>query len=190
MTRIFDIDDNEIQEEDVDLELGYLTPDRKFKEHHDAIEGQDRQFHYTVKAFYFDDGTSYKPTSESDPRIIIDDAQKGLFRYNPAKGEVKKLRGIDLDEIEDAPAIAAQEAWDEYEDIQRYTLYTEEEIAEREAQKQREAEEAEKEAARQQFLDEGPARLESAETSIEETNVTVEDLILTMADLIGGEEAE
>lgn len=41
--------------------------------------------------------------------------------------------GKDVDWIVDVPAVAAQEAWDEYEDIYRYIPYTEEELAEREA---------------------------------------------------------
>ena len=182
MTRILDINDNELQEEDLDLEAGYLEPDRIFIRHHDAIQGQDRQFHYTVKAFYFDDGSSVEIEDEHDPRIGVDNAAKGLFHYVPAVGEpARKLRGIDLREIEDSPAIEAKEAWDEYEDIQRYKVYTPEEIAEKEAERQRQAEEAERAAAREAFLATGPGRLDDAEVSIE-------DLVLVMADLVGGEE--
>lgn len=44
--------------------------------------------------------------------------------------------GKDVDWIVDVPAVEAQEAWDEYEDILRYVLYTEEELAEMEAAKE------------------------------------------------------
>lgn len=235
--RIFDENDNELREEDIDLEEGYLTPDRMFIKHHDAIEGHDRVFHYTVKAFYFEDGTSYEPQSEDDPHIIIDDAQAGLFSYNDIEGSGKKLRGIDLKEIEDSPAVPAQEAWDEYEDIQRYHLYTEEEKEAKEREKERKRREEE-------FMNTGLERIEGLEESralkteveavdgkvdtlaadaatqndiatvtnsiedvasnvasldsnisgvsadLAETNSTVEDLVLTMADILGGGDVE
>lgn len=182
MTRILDINDNELQEEDLDLEAGYLEPDRLFVEHHDAVQGQERQFHYTVKAFYFDDGSSVEIEDENDPRIGVDNASQGLFHYVPAAGEApRKLRGIDLKEIEDAPAREAKEAWDEYEDIQRYKIYTPEQIAEKEAQAAAEAAAAEEAAKREAFLASGPDRLDTAEISIE-------DLVLVMADLVGAEE--
>ena len=41
--------------------------------------------------------------------------------------------GKDVDWIVDVPGVEAKEAWDEYEDIYRYVLYSEEELAEREA---------------------------------------------------------
>lgn len=196
--RIFDENDNELREEDIDLEVGYLTPDRKFIRHHDAVEGQERQAHYTVSAFYFEDGTKYEPQSEDDPHIHVDDAKAGLFSYNDVEGTGKKLRGIDLKEIEDSPAIPAQEAWDEYEDIQVYHIYTPEEIERRE----REAEEQRK---REEFENTGLARIEALETATEpipemnqsiesleiatepipEMGETIEDLVLTMADLLG-----
>lgn len=37
--------------------------------------------------------------------------------------------GKDVDWIVDVPAVEAKEAWDEYEDILRYVLYTEVELA-------------------------------------------------------------
>lgn len=189
MTRILDINDVELQEENLDLEAGYLQPDRLFVQHHDEVEAQERQFHYTVKAFYFDDGSSVEIESEDDPRIGIDDAEKGLFHYEPLAGEnARKLRGIDLKEIEDVPAVAGQAAWDEYEDIQRYIEYTEEELEAKAAQEAAAAEAAERAAARETFLETAPERLNDAEDNIEEANGTIEDLILIMADLVGTEE--
>ena len=46
--------------------------------------------------------------------------------------------GKDVDWIVDVPGVEAKEAWDEYEDIYRYVLYTEEELAEREAAREEE----------------------------------------------------
>lgn len=50
--------------------------------------------------------------------------------------------GKDVAWIIDTPGIEAKEAWDEYEDIQRYVLYTEEELAARDAEKKAKEEEA------------------------------------------------
>ena len=50
--------------------------------------------------------------------------------------------GKDVAWIIDVPGIEAKEAWDEYEDIQRYVIYTEEELAARDAEKKAKEEEA------------------------------------------------
>ena len=50
--------------------------------------------------------------------------------------------GKDVAWIIDVPGIEAKEAWDEYEDIQRYILYTEEELAAKDAEKKAKEEEA------------------------------------------------
>lgn len=77
-----------------DLSLGYLTPDKLFVAHHDAIEEVKGSFHYEV------------------------------VREFPNGGkEVKKVWDIE--------PITAKDAWDEYEDIQVYIPYTEEELKEK-----------------------------------------------------------
>ena len=50
--------------------------------------------------------------------------------------------GKDVAWVIDVPGTEAKEAWDEYEDIQRYVLYTEEELAARDAEKKAKEEEA------------------------------------------------
>ena len=50
--------------------------------------------------------------------------------------------GKDVAWVIDVPGVEAKEAWDEYEDIQRYVLYTEEELAARDAEKKAKEEEA------------------------------------------------
>ena len=50
--------------------------------------------------------------------------------------------GTDVIWVIDVPGVEAKEAWDEYEDIQRYVLYTEEELAAKEAEKKAKEEEA------------------------------------------------
>lgn len=205
--RILDENDVEITIEDVDFELGHLEPNQIFKEHHDAIEEQQREYHYRVSHFYFEDETDLEITDEDDPHVVKTDIYKGIFSYQALEGEEPKhVRGIDLLEIEDKPYAKAKEAWDEYEQIQRYILYTEEELENRRQQK-------EQEQKQQELLNTGldrivqleedlPATEEAINQDIEtinvnyalldesltETNTTVEDLVLIMADILGGEE--
>lgn len=60
--------------------------------------------------------------------------------------------GKDVAWIIDVPGIEAKEAWDEYEDIQRYVLYTEEELAAKEAEKKAKEEEAKLNAQLRQLV--------------------------------------
>lgn len=77
-----------------------------------------------------------------------------VAEYRDENGEVY---GSDVAWVVDVPGVEGSEAWDEYEDIQRYIEYTPEELAEREAAKQ----EAEERAAREKDLfDNGVTREE------------------------------
>lgn len=80
--------------------------------------------------------------------------------------------GEDVRKVVDVPGVAAQEAYDEEVPIQRYILYTAEELAQRKA----EAEAVQKKKAE---WDSMPTRV----TALESAN---DDIILMMADLIGG----
>ena len=73
--------------------------------------------------------------------------------------------GKDVVKVIDVPGVEAKDAWDEYETIKRYVPYTEEELA------------ALEEARNKPTLE---SRVETLET-------TTDDMILLMADLIGGE---
>ena len=73
--------------------------------------------------------------------------------------------GKDVVKVIDVPGVEARDAWDEYETIKRYVPYTEEELA------------ALEEARNKPTLE---SRVETLET-------TTDDMILLMADLIGGE---
>lgn len=171
--RILNEQDVEIQEEDVDLELGYLVPDKVFVKHHEAVEYQAEQGHYYPITFYFEDGTSYNIVGddESDPHVHTN--EDGItFTYIAQEGEEEKtVRGTDVKWIVDVPEVKAHEAYDEYEDIQRYKLYTEEELA----QIQEEKEKAQK---TEQFLSTGPDRLDNVE-------INVDDMTMLIADMIG-----
>ena len=131
--RILNEKDVEIQEEDCDLTLGYLTPDKVFVQHHDAVSETPEEGHYYPKKFYFMDGTNYEVhgEGENDPHVKPND--DGLtFEYLPdEEEETKEIKGTDVAWIVDKERQEAKDAYDEYEDIQRYKLYTEEQLRER-----------------------------------------------------------
>jgi len=89
--RILNEDDEEITMDEVDLELGYLRPDQLLKEHHEAIEFQEEQWHYAVACFYFEDGSELKVESEDDPHIEKIDADNGVFGFIPQNEEEEQL---------------------------------------------------------------------------------------------------
>lgn len=126
--KIYDLEDNELQEEDIDLELGYLVEDRKFLRHHEGIT----------------------PDPENDQWADVD-------------------------------------PWDEYEWIQRYILYTEEELEHNRIEK-------EEKQKQEIFLKDGSSLLNNTvdnlnivTKNLEETNLTIEDIILLLAEMLGTE---
>ena len=64
------------------------------------------------------------------------------------------------------------------ENIQRYKLYTAEELKERQEAK-------EKKQKREEFMTTGPNRLSTAETDINTVTASVDDITTLMADMIG-----
>ena len=76
--------------------------------------------------------------------------------------------GRDVQKVIDVPGVPAQAAWTEQVPVQRYIRYTEEELAAREKERK-------KAEAREKL----PERVDALETAND-------DIILMMADLIGG----
>ena len=68
--------------------------------------------------------------------------------------------GKDIAKVIDVPGVEAREAWDEFETVQRYIPYTDEELEER--------------------------NRPTLESRVETLETTTDDMILLMADLIGG----
>lgn len=170
--RILDENDQEISEDQIDYEKGYLQGDKIFVKHHEEILAKDEVWHYAVKTFYFTDGSSYNVTGEDDPHIKQIEPDQGKFGYINQEGEEpKEVKGIDLQQVVDAERQEGKEAWDEYEDIQRYILYTEEELAQNQEKK-------EQQEKRENFLSTGPDRLNNAELDITDLAVTVADLFI------------
>ena len=173
--RILNEDDEEITMDEVDLELGYLRLDQLLKEHHEAIEFQEEQWHYTVTCYYFKDGSEMKITSEDDPHIERIDADNGVFGFIPQNEEEEQLvvKGIDLKQEVDKERVEAKEAWDEYENIQRYILYTQEEL---DAKRERE----EQQAKREEFMGTGPDRLSTVEEDVGNLSIILSETMLAM----------
>lgn len=170
--KYYDENGVEIPESEIDYAKGRVEYKSKVIAHHPATEAQPEKNHYEVSKFYFDDGTSYTVTSPDDPHIEFINPEEGVFGYIDL-GEGKTLFGIDLKTVVDEPATEAKEAYDETEDYYVYIPYTPEELAEQ-AEQQKKAE------AQAEFLTTGPERLES-------TEISVDDLCLVVAELVGME---
>ena len=69
--------------------------------------------------------------------------------------------GKDIEWVVDVPGVAATDAWDEYEAILRYVLFTEDELVRKQAP--------------------------TLESRVDVLETTTDDMILLMADLIGSE---
>ena len=129
-----------------------------FTTHHPAIP---EVWHYKVVSFDFSNGEIYVPDSENDPHIKTIDAQKGIFEYVNLDGEeTRVVVGQTITAIIDQREIPA---YDEQSIFYRYVLYTEKELADK------------------HFIENGPALLAEAQE-------TIEDLLLMLAELVGGEE--
>lgn len=131
-----------------------------FTIHHESIP---EKWHYKVTAFEFSDGEIYTVKSENDPHIEVIDAKKGIFNYKNLDGESERIVvGQTISPVIDNVQIPAR---DETKTFYRYILYTEKELADRE------------------FLANGPALLAEAQD-------TIEELLLVIADLLGGSNEE
>ena len=168
---IYDQSNNEIT--NPNLNLGYLKKEY-FTVHH---ESTPEIWHYTVVSFEFSDGEIYKPKSENDPHIEIIDNKKGIFNYKELEGESSKtVIGQTITAIQDSPLIPA---WDETQTIYRYILYSPQELIQKD------------------FMENGPSLLIETQSTInnllatiDEAQETIDDLLLIIAELLGGADEE
>lgn len=107
------IDSNGVEIANPDLTKGYFKHETQTI-HHDAVAGVEEVSHYEIETL--PDGT---------PAIYYD-----------ADGREK---GRDVRKVVDVPGVAAREAYEEEVEVQRYILYTAEELAAQE-QARKEAE--------------------------------------------------
>lgn len=87
--------------------------------------------------------------------------------------------GKDVEKVVDVPGVEAKDAWDEEEKVQVYHIYTDEELAAQEKARKEAEEKAAAETKKKAELEAVPDRV----TALESAN---NDIILMMADLIGG----
>lgn len=87
--------------------------------------------------------------------------------------------GKDVEKVVDVPGVEAKDAWDEEEQVQVYHLYTAEELAAQAEAKKKAEEAAAAEAKKKAELEAVPGRMDALEAAND-------DLVLMMADLIGG----
>lgn len=87
--------------------------------------------------------------------------------------------GKDVKKIIDVPGVEAKDAWDEEEQVRVYHLYTAEELAAQAEAKKKAEEAAAAEAKKKAELETVPGRMDALEAAND-------DLVLMMADLIGG----
>ena len=147
------IDSNGVEIATPDLTKGYLKPETQTI-HHDAVAGVEEVSHYETETL--PDGT---------PAIYYD-----------ADGREK---GRDVRKVVDVPGVVAQNAYDEEVEVQRYVLYTAEELAAHAEAKKKAEEAAAAEAKKKAELETVPGRMDALEAAND-------DLVLMMADLIGG----
>ncbi len=147
------IDSNGNPIENPDLTKGYLKQETQTV-HHDAVAGVEEVSHYETETL--PDGT---------PAIYYD-----------ADGREK---GRDVRKVVDVPGVDPQPAWDEEVPVQRYILYTAEELAAQAEAKKKAEEAAAAEAKKKAELEAVPGRMDALEAANN-------DLVLMMADLIGG----
>lgn len=87
--------------------------------------------------------------------------------------------GKDVQKVVDVPGVEAKDAWDEEEQVQVYHLYTAEELTAQEEAKKKKKEAAAAEAKKKAELEAVPGRVDALEAEND-------DIVLMMADLIGG----
>lgn len=96
--------------------------------------------------------------------------------------------GKDVVRVVDVPGVPAQEAWDETETILRWHPYSEEELAQRRAEKealeQQEQETAEAERLAAEALGRENARLKAQVAALLENQQFLEDCLVEMAEIV------
>lgn len=169
--KILNEEDVEIKESDVDTTKGYLKPDKKFVMHHDEQLEIPEKKHYEVERFVFEDGSQMLIETNEDPHVKVIDDQAGVFEYID-KGEGNVYHGAEIKSVIDHEYVEHKDAYDEYEDIQRYVLYTEAELKERKEMEEKQA----KQAA---FMENGPDQLKS-------NTISIGDLTIVLSEVVAG----
>lgn len=116
---------------------------------------------------------------KQETQTIHHDAVAGVEEVSHYEYKTYPNGGRDRWKVVDVPGVAAKEAYDEEVEVQRYVLYTEEELAAQAEAKKKAEEAAAAEAKKKAELEAVPGRMDALEAAND-------DLVLMMADLIGG----
>lgn len=115
--KIYSINDEEIQEEECDLEKGFLYPSYIEGEWVEEVPAVEEEGHIEYVTFYFTDGTSYKTTGSDDPHVKDGE-------YVPDDGEEEKVTyGKDTRYVVDVKAVPAVPGYHKTETAYRYIPY-------------------------------------------------------------------
>ena len=117
---------------------------------------------------------------EDKTQIIHHDAVAGVEEVSHYETLAEYPNGgKDVQKVVDVPGVEAKDAWDEEEQVQVYHLYTAEELDAQAEAKKKVEEAAAAEAKKKAELEAVPGRMDALEAAND-------DLVLMMADLIGG----
>ena len=116
---------------------------------------------------------------KQETQTVHHDAVAGVEEVSHYEYKTYPNGGRDRWKVVDVPGVAAQDAYDEEVDVQRYILYTAEELAAQADAKKKAEEVAAAEAKKKAELEAVPGRMDALEAAND-------DLVLMMADLIGG----
>lgn len=124
--KILDEEGKEIKESDVDYSKGYLTKDYETVAYHEPVPETPMEGHNVVRSVVFSDGSVYETTGENDEHI---DSECNFIPFGEYAD--KEIQQINIEYVVDKEYVPATEGWYENEEVQRYVLYTEEELKER-----------------------------------------------------------
>ena len=116
---------------------------------------------------------------KQETQTIHHDAVVGVEEVSHYEYKTYPNGGRDRWKVVDVPGVAAKEAYDEEVEVQRYVLYTADELAAQAEAKKKAEEAAAAEAKKKAELEAVPGRVDALEAAND-------DLVLMMADLIGG----
>lgn len=186
--RILNEQDKEIQQSDVDDTKGRLVEDYLLIAHHPEVCSAPAVTHLET-LFKFDDNEDgiWVPNSE-----YAVDLTTGKYIFDDESFNGKNAVFVTNREVEDQPPTEGEHEWFEYEQILRYKLYTEDELAlikAREDQQLADAQEREQKNTEYRNLlssvDDIILALAEKEGATSDLENQINDINLVLADLIG-----
>lgn len=186
--RILNEQDKEIQRSDVDDTKGHLVEDYFLIAHHPEVNVAPAVTHLeTLFKFDDDEDSIWVPNNEYSV-----DLKTGAYVFTNKSFNGMKATFVDSRVVEDQPPTEGEHEWFEYEQILRYKLYTEDELAlikAREDQQLTEAQERERKNTEYNTLlssmDDVLLVLAEKEGATSDLENQINDITLVLADLIG-----